>query len=192
VTDDLLAPLTPAGERLPRAWEDVPAADLEVLRRRAESLATEEYEEDVDDIVQLLLFALGDEWYAVDVAHVREIYSEYQVTRVPCVPPFIRGIINIRGEIISITDPRRLLGLADAADIRDLPVIVAIAGEIGTALLVDEIGDIVEVPTEDIAPPLAVLDKAAAEYIAGSIYVEERVIAVLNLEKVVTPVGATA
>lgn len=163
----------------------------EVLRRRAESLAQEEAEEEIDDSLGLLLFRLGEEWYSVKVDDVREIYQEYTVTLVPCVPSFIRGVVNIRGEIISVTDVASMMSLAatGTAD-TGAPVIVIQNAECTTAMVVDEIGDIADVPVDMIDPPLSVIDKAQAEYVAGSTYVGDLLVALVEVDRILKPIDA--
>jgi len=165
----------------------------EILRRRAASLAAEAVEESSEDRMPLLLFRLGEEWYAVKVADVREIYHEYAVTAIPCVPGFIRGVVNIRGEIISVTDVAALMGLEgnDESDAEDASAIVIQNEEATTAMVVDEIGDIVEVPVYGVEPPLSIIDKAQAEYVAGSVYVDGRLIGLFNTVTILQPIDAT-
>lgn len=164
----------------------------EVLIQRAESLAAESVEEIVTDLVSVLLFRLSDEWYAVDVKDVREIYQEYQITPIPCVPDFVLGVVNIRGEIISVTDIALMMRFGGlASDLENSPAIVVHADNCTTAIVVDEIGDIVDVPRDGIEPPLSTIDRAQAEFIAGSIYVEGRLIGLVNKDRVLEPIGAT-
>lgn len=165
---------------------------MEVLRRRADSLAREAESEVDEDRVGLLMFALGDEWYAVRIEDVREIYNEYEITPIPCVPEFVLGVINIRGEILSVTEIRTMLRLP-AAEVRPEvpPAIVVRNDSVVTAMVVDAIGDIVEVPKDSVEPPLSTTDKQQAEYVAGSVYIDGRLIAILNVDKVLTPVGGT-
>lgn len=168
---------------------------LEILRGRAASLAQEETEEQHDNRMSVLLFSLGEEWYCVNIDDVREIYNEYRITPVPCVPDFIQGVINIRGEIVSVTDLRTMLSLggsAAASDTGEQPPVIVVADErTCTALLVDTIGDIVEVPTESVEPPLSLSDKSQAEYVSGQLYVGGNLVALVNLSKVLAPVGAS-
>ncbi len=173
---------------------DLSSVAEEILRRRAESLAAETVEESADDRMPLLLFRLGEEWYAVRVADVREIYQEYAVTSIPCVPPYIRGVVNIRGEIISVTEVATLMGLdSDGdSDAEEAPAIVIQNEEATTAMVVDEIGDIVEVPTDGVEPPLSIIDKAQADYIAGSVYVDGRLIGLFNTTTILKPIDATS
>ncbi len=169
----------------------VSAVAAEILRRRAESLAAEAVEESAENRMPLLLFRLDEEWYAVKVSDVREIFQEYTVTPIPCVPGFILGVVNIRGEIISVTDVAVLMGLDPAAAGSDeAPAIVIKNDEATTAMVVDEIGDIVEVPVDGVEPPLSIIDRAQAEYVAGSVYIEGRLIGLFNTNTILQPIDA--
>jgi len=163
----------------------------EILRQRADSLALEQSEQADEQRHGIMLFALGEEWYGIRIASVREIYNEYVVTPIPCVPDYINGVVNIRGEIVSVTDLRAMMGLgrteASSAD-GQLPVIVVCDETVCTALVVDAIGDIAEVAVDSIEPPLAVTDRAQADYIAGTFYVAGRLVALVNLTRVLAPI----
>lgn len=165
----------------------------EILDRRAESLALETLDEGVSDQISLLLFRIADEWYAVDVSDVREIFQEYTVTSVPCVPEFILGVVNVRGEILSVMDPARLmqLGKIESVDGISPPVVVVTNDEVTTALVVDEIGDITEVARGAIEPPVSIIDRSQAEFIAGSVFVNESMVGLLNVARVLAPIGST-
>ena len=162
----------------------------DVLRLRAEELATEVVEEHVEEVTAFLAFRLGEEWYAVGVEHVREIYQEYEVTPIPCVPDFILGVVNIRGEILSVTDLARLMH-AEGATSRSsqAPAVVLENAECATAVVVDEVGDIVEVPVDSLEPPVSVIDRYHAEFAAGSAALDGKLVGLLNVERILAPVG---
>lgn len=168
----------------------------DVLRRRAESLAQTQGEEATREARSLLLFRLGEEWYAFPVEGVREIYTDYVVTRIPRVPEFILGVVNVRGEIVSVTDLGTMMRVPSRTQHEPdemLPSAIIVADEsCVTAVVVDEIGDIAEVPFDAVEPALSTLDKTQAEFVAGSIYIEERLIGIVNLGKVLEPIGDTA
>lgn len=167
----------------------------EVLRQRAESLAQVQEEEVTADSTSLLLFRLGEEWYAFPIEGVREIYNDYVITRVPRVPEFILGVVNVRGEIVSVTDLGTLLRVPSRTDhvgADQAPSAIIVANEqCVTAIVVDEIGDIVEIPRGSIEPALSTLAKVQAEFVAGSVYLDERLIGIVNLDKVLEPIGDT-
>jgi len=164
----------------------------DVLRHRADSLAHESVDEVVADLMSVLLFRLGDEWYAVNVEDVREIYQEYLITPIPCVPDFILGVVNIRGEIISVTDIARMMHLGSLlTELGEAPAIVVHGNGCTSAIVVDEIGDIVDVPRDGVEPPLSTIDRTQAEFISGSIYIEGRLIGLVNKDRVLEPIGAS-
>jgi len=165
----------------------------EILRRRAESLALEAVEDEVSDRLSILLFRIADEWYAVRAGDVREIFQDYDVTALPCTPEFILGVTNVRGEILSVTDPAVLTSLGRVVGVEGAqpPAVVVTNGTVATALVVDEIRDIVEVPSSAIEPPVGVVNRAQAEFIAGSVFVDGSMVGLLNVERVLEPVGVS-
>lgn len=168
----------------------------DVLKRRAESLSQAQEEAVSAETRGLLLFRLGEEWYAFPIEGVREIYNEYTVTRIPRVPEFILGVVNVRGEIVSVTDLGTMIRVPSRTHLdiaSELPsaIIVAEDGCV-TAVVVDEIGDIVEVAQDAVEPALSTLDKSQAEFVAGSVYIDERLVGIVNLEKVLEPIGENA
>lgn len=163
----------------------------EVLRDRAQSLARETVTEEANDLMGILLFRLDEEWYSVSVDDVREIYQEYVVTSVPCTPDFIQGVVNIRGEIISVTDVAMLMRLGSVVPVEnENPPAIVIQNDIcATAMVVDEIGDITEIPLDGVEPPLSVMDKSQAEFVAGSVYVNDRLIGLVSVDRILQPIG---
>jgi purine-binding chemotaxis protein CheW len=165
----------------------------DILRRRAESLAQAQEEAASDETVGLLMFRLGEEWYAVTIDAVREIYNEYEVTRIPRVPDFVLGVINVRGEIVSVTDLGTLIRVPSRSELdieQELPsAIIVSTGECVSAIVVDEIGDIVDVLAGALEPPLSTLDKAQAEYMSGSVYIDGLLIGIVNVDKILEPIG---
>lgn len=169
------------------------ATAQEILRARAASLAQTQEEEVSVDARGLLLFRLGEEWYAFGIDGVREIYNDFMVTRIPRVPEFVLGVVNVRGEIVSVTDLGALIRVPSRTQhsIESvMPAAIIVANDTSvTAVVVDEIGDIVEVPNGSIEPALSTLDKAQAEFMAGSVYLADRLIGLVNLRKVLEPIG---
>lgn len=161
-----------------------------VLARRAKALAVEESQEQARDTVAILRFRLGAEWYAVRVSDVREIFHDYETRSIPCVPSHIVGVVNVRGEIVSVTDPARLMGLGSVeCDATGLPPAIVVAkDDVVTAMVVDEIGDICDVDTEAIEPPISTIDRRQAEFIAGTVHDASTLIGLVSIEKVLEPV----
>jgi len=164
----------------------------EILERRAVSLSLQESDEETSDRRSLLLFRIADEWYAVGVDCVREIFQEYEITSIPCVPEFILGVVNVRGEILSVTDPARIMriGTIEGVEGAKPPAIVISNDDVATALVVDEIGDIADVPLGSIEPPVSIIDRAQSEFIEGSVFVNEGMVGLLKVSRVLEPIGS--
>ena len=119
-------------------------------------------------VVDQLLFGVG-------VEKVQEVIRYQEMTRVPLAPSVVRGLINLRGQIVTAVDLRRRLGLRERAA-TDLPMNVVIRHEDGAvSLLVDEIGDVLEVEEESFESPPGTLAGEARELILGSLQTERHV-----------------
>jgi purine-binding chemotaxis protein CheW len=136
-------------------------------------------------VVDRLLFGVG-------VEKVQEVIRYQEMTRVPLAPPVVSGLINLRGQIVTAVDLRRRLGLRERPS-ADLPMNVVIRQEDGAvSLLVDEIGDVLEVEEENFEPPPETLDSKARELIPGIYKLNDRLMHVLDTERAVSvlPVAA--
>lgn len=169
-------------------FESLSLADRELLARRARSLAVGEEVEEVAAL-GVLVVRIGDERYGLALEVVREVVSEYRLTSVPCAPGHIRGVVNLRGDIVSVTDLAVVLGLPDGAPSHAPPLVVISDDGVTTALAVEVIGDIVEVPVDDVRPPLPLLDQAHADAVAGSFVIQEGPVALLDAAALLAPVG---
>ena len=164
----------------------------EILERRAESLSLEAAEEDTSDLVSMLLFRIGEERYAVLLADVREIFQEYAVTPIPCTPPYVLGVTNVRGEILSVTDAAQLMGIGKTVGPlgRRPPAIVVNREGVSTALVAEEIGDIVEVADAAIEPPVTIIDRTQATFIAGTVEVADTMVGLIDVARILEPIGS--
>ena len=103
-------------------------------------------------------FKVGDLLFGIDVRDVQEVLRYQEITHVPLAPPVVRGLINLRGQIVTAVDMRRQLRMPERADGR-LPMSVIVrTREDPISLLVDEIGDVIEVDPEgfeDIPPTVS-------------------------------------
>lgn len=101
---------------------------------------------------QLCTFWVGDLFLGVDVTHVQEVVRPQALTTVPLAPPVVRGLINLRGQIVTAIDLAQMLDLPDRADgVELLNVVIRSRGE-AISLLVDAIGDVVEIADDACAP----------------------------------------
>jgi purine-binding chemotaxis protein CheW len=134
---------------------------------------------------QFSTFVVDRLLFGVEVDTVQEVIRYQQMTRVPLAPPVVKGLINLRGQIVTAVDLRCRLGLRERAA-TDLPMNVVIRHEDGAvSLLVDEIGDVLEVEEESFELPPETLDGKARELIRGVYKLNDRLMHVLDSKKVV-------
>ncbi len=134
---------------------------------------------------QYCTFYLAGHYFGLDVLKVQEIIRYQEMTRVPLSPPVVRGLINLRGQIVTAIDLRLRLELADRpAD--QLPVNVVVHTDDGAvSLLVDEIGDVLEVSEKMFERPPETLKGTARELIRGAYKLEDRLLLILDTERTV-------
>lgn len=133
---------------------------------------------------QLCTFFLDDRMFGFDVLRVQEINRIQQLTPVPLAPPAVRGLINLRGQIVTAIDLRERLGFP-AADPNSLPVNIIVPSDEGpVSFLVDEVGDVIDVDDRDFEAPPATLDPAAKAYTRGVYKLSDRLLLVLEIEPI--------
>jgi purine-binding chemotaxis protein CheW len=142
------------------------------------------------DAHQYCTFFVDGHFFGLDVLNVQEIIRYQEMTSVPLAPPVVRGLINLRGQIVTAIDLRRRLELRDRP--RDqLPVIVVVRTDDGAvSLLVDEIGDVLEVPATAFERPPETLQGTARELIRGAYKLEDRLLLILDTDRTVNVTAA--
>lgn len=134
-------------------------------------------------IRQLCTFFLDDLYFGVDVQKVQEVIRYQKMTRVPLAPPVVRGLINLRGQIVKAIDMRRRLDLP-ALPADQLPMNVVIRTDDGpVSLLVDEIGDVLEIDDESLERPPETLQNPARDLIQGAYKLRDRLLLTLNSDR---------
>jgi purine-binding chemotaxis protein CheW len=129
---------------------------------------------------QFCTFFLKEQLFGVPVQQVQEVIRYQEMTRVPLVPEVIRGLINLRGQIVMALDLRRRFGLEDRPK-SQLPMNVVVRTQEGPiSLLVDSIGDVVEVEEETFEEPPQTLDSSMRMLITGVHKLEGRLMHILN------------
>jgi len=139
--------------------------------------------QDKQDTRQYSTFKVGDLFFGIDVVKVQEVLRHQEMTRVPLSPSVIEGLINLRGQIVTALDMRRRLGLKAAED-GAVPMNMVIRTEDGAvSLLVDEIGDVLGVPTESYEEVPENMPAAQKELIKGVYKLDGRLLLILNTER---------
>jgi purine-binding chemotaxis protein CheW len=134
---------------------------------------------------QFSTFFVDGLFFGVEVLRVQEVLRFQQMTRVPQAPDVIEGLINLRGQIVIAIDMRRRLGLPPRTD-EQMPMNMVVRTEDGAvSLLVDEIGDVLDVDASIFERPPANLDPAARDLIRGVYKLKDRLLLVLDAERTV-------
>jgi purine-binding chemotaxis protein CheW len=135
--------------------------------------------------IQLCTFTVEDMLFGVDVVQVQEVIRFQAMTRVPLAPSMVRGLINLRGQIVTAIDLRIRLGLGPRRD-GQLPMNVVLSGvEAPVSLLVDAIGDVISVESRAFETPPSTMKSAQRELVAGVCKLPGRLLLVLDSERVV-------
>jgi purine-binding chemotaxis protein CheW len=134
---------------------------------------------------QFSTFYVGDLFFGVDVLHVQEVLCFQPMTSVPQAPEVIEGLINLRGQIVTAIDMRRRLRLPTRSGDQTLMNIVVRTADGAVSLLVDEIGDVLDMDAATYERPPENLDPAAKELIRGVYKLKDRLLLVLDEERTV-------
>lgn len=138
---------------------------------------------------QFCTFFLDNQYFGLDVLTVQEIIRYQEMTRVPLAPPVIHGLINLRGQIVTAIDLRRRLEFPERTD-GQLPINVVVKTDDGAvSLLVDEIGDVLEVSESLFERPPETLRGIARDLIRGAYKLPDRLLLILDTEKTVNLAG---
>ena len=141
---------------------------------------------------QFSTFAVDKLLFGVEVERVQEVIRYQEMTRVPLAPSVVKGLINLRGQIVTAVDLRCRLGLRERAE-RDLPMNVVIRHEDGAvSLLVDEIGDVLEVEEEAFELPPGTLSGEVRDLVRGVYKLKDSLLIVLDTDRVLHLGGTIA
>lgn len=136
------------------------------------------------ELIQLVSFNLDQEEYGVDVLKVREIIRVPVITRVPNTPHYVDGVINLRGKVIPIINMRKKFGLMETENDKQTRIMVMdVDGEL-MGFTVDAVSEVIRISGSEIQPsPAVVASGIDQECIAGVINQAERLLVLLDLEK---------
>lgn len=135
-------------------------------------------------IIQLVSFVLEDVEYGVDILVVHEILRFPEITRLPNTPDFIKGVINLRGNVIPVVDVRKRFGFSPAK-VTDLTRIIVIeTNEKLTGLMVDNVHQVVRISQQNVDPPSELISGVSEQYIWGIGRLKDRLIVILNLANI--------
>lgn len=135
-------------------------------------------------VLQYATFKVGENTFGVDVRVVQEVLRPHPITRVPLAPAAIAGLINLRGQVVTAVDMRQRLGLPPNDGERESMNVVARLGDGVVSLLVDSIGDVIEVDDADFEAPPETLTGPSRGLVLGAYKLDSTLLLALDVIRV--------
>lgn len=166
--NDIHSRLETARKAVERNWSPGPGETKRILKARAEALAQEPRRaQEPEDAFEVIEFHLAYEKYGVESSYVREVYPLKDLTPLPCTPPFVLGIINVRGQILSVVDIKKFFDLPEKG-LTDLNKVIILRFEsMEFGILADLITGTRMISAGELQPSLPTLTGIREEYLKG-------------------------
>jgi len=137
-----------------------------------------------DGFEQLVVFGLANEHYGVDIGSVNTIIRMQEITSVPRTPPFVEGVINLRGSIVPVLDLRKRFGLTQGAYTKASRIVVVEADGLLIGMIVDAVAETLRLSLDAIEPPSPVIVSIDSDYLRGVGKQDSRLVILLDMNKV--------
>lgn len=136
------------------------------------------------DLLQLVTFIIDGEEFGIDILKVQEIIRPVAITRVPNAPPFVEGVINLRGRIVPVIDARKRFGLEPRPMAETSRIVVIELGRETVGFVMDAVREVIRVDPAVIEPAPELAVGVDADYIRGVAKLEDRLLILLDVERV--------
>jgi purine-binding chemotaxis protein CheW len=144
--------------------------------------------EEILETCQYLSFTLGGELFALDISKVREVLDYTKITKVPRMPDFILGVINLRGSVVPVVDMRLKFDMAKGDKTVNTCIVIVevlLEGEtIALGALVDAVQEVFDIEPSQIEPPPRIGTKLKTEFIKGMGKKDEQFVIILNIDRI--------
>ncbi|WP_019626164.1 chemotaxis protein CheW [Thioalkalivibrio sp. ALJT] len=138
------------------------------------------------DTAPYVTFSLADETYAIDVLQVQEVLKVAEIAPVPGVPDYILGIINLRGNVVTVIDARRRMGLEDREPTDTSRIVIIDVDNQNVGILVDSVSEVVRISTDAIEPAPEVGNDTSSRFIEGVTSTDEGLTILVDLNKLLS------
>jgi purine-binding chemotaxis protein CheW len=138
------------------------------------------------ELLQLVSFKIGNEEFGVDILKVQEINKMVPITKVPNSPPFVEGVINLRGKVIPIIDLRTRLGMVKIEQNKDTRIIVVDVESKIIGFIVDSVSEVLRVPASITEAPPEIVSGVDSEFIKSVGKLEDRLLILIDLNKILS------
>jgi purine-binding chemotaxis protein CheW len=157
---------------------------MATLMKREKAVAAEKEQQ------QFLTFLIGGEPFAISILVIKEIIEFGNITSVPLMPDFIRGVLNLRGQVLPVIDLAARFGRAQTEVARRTCVVIIEMDNDGekqdVGVLVDSVSEVMDIPADMIQPSPAFGAKIRVDFINGMVEVDGRFIIILNVDRVLS------
>lgn len=137
--------------------------------------------------MKVIVFQLADKEYVIPVSHVQGIEKMMHITRVPKTPDFVKGVINLRGVVTPIIDLRDRFNLPISGNVDTTRIIIVTLENMEVGFVVDSANDVLDISIESIEQQPEVVGSLEEEFISGVAKLDNRLLILLHLEKVLNP-----
>lgn len=131
---------------------------------------------------QIVSFQLGDEEFGLDIMRVQEIILVGAITKMPQVPEYVRGMINLRGHVIPVVDLRTRFGQPQCEKTEEQRIIVVNIASKTIGIVVDAVNEVLRVKTDQIEPPPTGIGSDVQRFITGLLKIDQKLIILLDIE----------
>ena len=135
---------------------------------------------------QFLTFQLGDELYGVDILRVQELKGYTAVTKIPNMPSYIKGVMNLRGTIVPVVELRTTFGMATVDYTMLSVIVVVVVRDRIMGLVVDSVSDVLNISQKDIQAPPEFGTKVDVSFLNGIAKCGDKLVALLNIDRLLS------
>ncbi|WP_018139245.1 MULTISPECIES: chemotaxis protein CheW [unclassified Thioalkalivibrio] len=138
------------------------------------------------DTAPYVTFSLAEETYAIDVLQVQEVLKVTEIAPVPGVPDYILGIINLRGNVVTVIDARRRMGLEDREPDEASRIVIIDVDNQNVGILVDSVSEVVRISLDSVEPAPEVGNDDSSRFIQGVTSTEQGLTILVDLNKLLS------
>ncbi|MEK9197794.1 chemotaxis protein CheW [Ureibacillus sp. 179-F W5.1 NHS] len=139
------------------------------------------------EILKVIVFQLADKEYAIPLSNVQGIEKLMHITRVPKTEKYVKGVINLRGVVTPIIDLRERFGIPVSDNEETTRIIIITTDEMEVGFVVDSANDVIDIPVNAIEQQPEVVGSNEVDFISGVAKLENRLLILLHLDKVLNP-----
>lgn len=143
----------------------------------------------MEELTQLVSFDLDGEEFGIDILRVQEINRMVEITKVPQVPHYVEGVINLRGKVIPVINLRKKFDLNLREWDKDTRIIVCdVDGDV-IGMVVDAVSEVLRIPKSTIEPPPSIVKSIDSDYVSGVVKLEKSLLIFLDISRLAKEVN---